>query len=684
VELARSPGFSWRAFGDSPFSSDHSDRLIDLSTVLNALRRQGAGRDEARTVIHWEPEDPRADLFTVLFGALPEGSEHSSNVKRSIETVLSVRELLTDSEVPPDLNWLDSALALGMWNVDLFSEFARTGVVVVDPDSVSDLVDFWNLRALGNLVVPWPLPDDPTFAEFVRLQLETLPRRRWAERDPDLTVFTRIDEMSDGLRAVLPISDVPGVIRSPLDFKVHSQFTVGIGSQYRTAFDVAVAGERATGESIRVPLPRTDLIPSDPTYPWQYCAARITIYSESQVRERSSFRAPGIRLLAPFVQLSASPVSPVVRGVGDGVVVACRPTDHDVDLGAIDSVSLIARLLSDAGFTVRLSDAGLWSAQILDALGGASSTLASQPAVREVLDLAARDRGATPSELRGAAARHCGAWSEHFALWLRERPYEEWVLGMLAAQRLIEPVFEYRCPGCGLKQGVSAEDVAAILHCEVCGSDTPLALQVVLRGKWRLKTRRLLDRSRLRSIYPLLSTLRLLLDVSTDTDTFHYSVGLILRNDDREFEVDFVALVHDARGPALVVGECKARGDLESGDVDNLEAVQDAVRQIGVEVFIAVANSKEALAPAEVARLRRSAERNLWSLLPSSGLPSYKNLPLVLTREPLTLHEGHPDHALEGRGSRRGGLADLAVWTCKRELGLTGFRGPPGDEPAWD
>ncbi|HXC18537.1 MAG TPA: hypothetical protein VNT80_01380, partial [Acidimicrobiales bacterium] len=239
TELARTPGFSWRNLGDPPFASEHSDRLIDLSTVLTALRRQGAGRGEVPTVIHWEPGDPRAGLFSVLFGVLPEGSEHEATLKRSVETVLSVRKLNGDSEVPHDLSWVDGALALGMWNVDLFSEFAHTGVAVVDPDSVSDLVDFWNLRATGNLVVPWPTEEGVEFAEFVRLQLETLPRRRWAERDPDLTVFTRLEGVPDALRAVLPNADGAGVVRSSLDFKDHSQLTAGIQSQYRTAFDVA-------------------------------------------------------------------------------------------------------------------------------------------------------------------------------------------------------------------------------------------------------------------------------------------------------------------------------------------------------------------------------------------------------------------------------------------------------------
>jgi hypothetical protein len=683
IELSERDGFSWYGLRGTPFKEEHSDRLVDLATILVAIRRERSGATPR--LVGWEPSDPHADLLSVLFGRLGEATPYEVSLKQRVEDSVPHRSVGLGEKVPDDLDWLDGPLQLGMWNVTALNQFRETGVVIIDPAAPSDLIAFWNLRAIGNLVVPWPLPAPSRLDDFIKRALRALPRQRWGEDSQSrLSVFTSLDHVPEQLVEILDLTENEELIRSFMNLAGHTHVAAGIGTSFHSTFDVSVSGSPGTGESIRVPLPRTDLVPDQRAWdPWQQCAARITIHSELDLSERTSFRAPGIRPLVPALRWAMNLASPIVRGVGDGAVVTCRVTDNDVDIGILDSTYLVARLMEAAELEVRTSDAGLWMARIIDSLGGAASNLGSQPAVRQVLDRSARAAGASPKELKSEAAKAAGAWREHNRLWSRGRSYEEWVLGTLAARRVIEPTFSYRCPACGLAQLITPDRITTLLRCDDCEIETPLALQVILKGDWRLTTRRLFDQRRLRATFPLLATLRLLLDLSRDQDTLHYALGLEFSKAGHLCEIDFAVIVNDDRGPLLVLGESKARNDIEAGDVDNLEFAQEAVRSLGVECFIALASSKEQLNAEEVARLRAAADRFLWGIEGRRGYSSYVNLPIVLTRSSLTVPTDHPDHPVKAISVHRAGIAELAEWTCRRELGLGGIGEPGRWELEW-
>ncbi|MFN8021129.1 MAG: hypothetical protein U0Q03_06315 [Acidimicrobiales bacterium] len=399
----------------------------------------------------------------------------------------------------------------------------------------------------------------------------------------------------------------------------------------------------------------------------------MTVHAEHGLGERRSFRGPAIRRLGPTLRWALAYPSPMTRGVGDGVVVAARVDDEQLRIEAVDSFLLLERLFAEAGMTARVGEAGRWSARIIELLGGAESRLSCQPAVRSVLDLAARTGGATPHELRGAAIRDSGVWADKSVFWSRNDDYPTTVLGVLASRRIIEAAFSYRCPACGLGQVIAADDLGDNLQCNDCEADAPLSLQVVSGSSWRLRTRDLISQNRLRSVLPVASALRLLLDLTRNADTIHYALGIEIEADGRSFEIDFAAFVNDDSGASLVVGEAKARQDLEDQDVSNLEFVQEKLRTLGVECFIAIASSKERLADQERSRLRRSADRFLPTIERALGSGGFLNLPLVLTKESLTVPDAFDLHPLRAAGTHRRDLATLAHWSAQKELGLVGY-----------
>jgi len=83
-----------------------------------------------------------------------------------------------------------------------------------------------------------------------------------------------------------------------------------------------------------------------------------------------------------------------------------------------------------------------------------------------------------------------------------------------------------------------------------------------------------------------------------------YLAGAELVKDAATCEIDFMVMIQDSELPAIVIGEAKAGhperpapGDLLSGgDLEHLQAIQDALRRIGIDCWICFATTPRAAA----------------------------------------------------------------------------------------
>jgi hypothetical protein len=666
--------FKWLSHRQShPVIGERGDRFVDIRTVSAAVLRSGRRPDDVQLVT-WNDSDPLAPLLRVLYGQVGSNSPYEQRIASAVAVAFSQVEIGLNGQLPVDRGRL-GPLSIGMWRVRHHRSFREVGAAVVDVESPRDLVRLWNLRAIGHVAIPWAAQTDPRVEDYARASLAVARIPEWGGEPGLLSAFSPTRDVPEPLMELLRehTSDDRTIV-SWLDLEPHVRLGGPIRTEFRTYFEVAAEAAAGRAPTIRVPLPRTDLVPDESGMDgWQNAAFRVTVHSERNIGERRSFRAPGLRALSGALRWEVSSTSPMVRGVGDGVVIAAKVNDDFLRLGAIDSFPIINRLLLAAGIKASVGDAGRWSGRIIDLLGGAASSLACQPAIREVLDLAARAKGANPQELRNAAARHKGSWAGPDVYWRRDLSYESWVVGVLAAQQIIESALSYSCSSCGLRQTIPADRLGPTLTCNDCEAATPLSLQVVNGAGWRLKTRQLIDLKRLRSTLPIAACLRLFLDLGQAPDTLHYALGLDLELEGRKFEIDFAAFVNDDRGACLVIGEGKARNSFANDDISNLELVQEAIRSVGVECMIAVASSKDQLDRGEIIRLRESADRFLFGIQPLNGRGGYINMPIVLTKGSLTLPDSHESHPLRATGNLNRDIAELAQWTCERELGLEGY-----------
>lgn len=674
-EIARMNDFTWFGFGKLSELDKYGDRPLSIAALPDDVIESYG--DKA-ALFEWNDDDELSSLLTVMYGQVGRQSEYESMVYEGLSKAIRIAGIPPDSLTSRKFPSFGGPLLLGMNKVKTDGHYCDSGIAIVDTDSVGDLAALWNLRAYGNEVVPWSSQGSRRVTDFFKLKVTALSAFSRLEGDsqPTLTVFSRDRLVPEDLKKCLDELGWQGRLRvHGLEQDLYGPMYMSIGSGFGRYFDVDVVRESGGSPTISIPLPQMAAkADHDTKFGSQFAAARVTIRSEYEVGERVTFRAPAVRALNDKLRWAISVNSSVVRGVGDGVVVgySCSYA-QDLTLGAVDTTGLVIQLLKHAGFEANLSDAGRWSGRIIEMLGGAESTLAAQPSIRHILDLASREGGANPEELHNAARRVQGKWEDASLLWRRGAEYHQWAVRVLAARKLIDGHLTYTCGACGLLQRLSPNQIQPVLVCNDCEREVPLSLQVVLGTKWVLKTRSLLTQSRLRSTFPIAATLLLFRLVENRGDSLNlcYSLGLDLKRGEDVYEIDFGVLLHDSTGPVFIIGESKARNNFDDGDIDNLEAVQEAIRAVGVECFIVVSNSKESLTSEEVGRLRRTCERRLPNL--NGDRASGVNFPIVLTRGSLTVPDLDDEHPLRRIGNPRTAVAELAEWSIERELGFEGL-----------
>jgi len=154
--LTALPGFQWG--GRSPWGpydepQEHmSSRLLGPEWLIERLP------ESVRPFLpRWEPGDPLSQLFAVWFGHYGEG-----DYARALESAVAERGEVIDIAPAGPLTIPDgvSPIALTGSEIAYSGYSSMSGVVVVNPIDPVDLGRFWNERASGGEVFPWPLGHD--------------------------------------------------------------------------------------------------------------------------------------------------------------------------------------------------------------------------------------------------------------------------------------------------------------------------------------------------------------------------------------------------------------------------------------------------------------------------------------------------------------------------------------------
>ena len=645
--------------------------------VLDSDWNLGWTDGPTRFLPYWPDSDPLAPLFDVWLGRFPE-TGYGANVAARYSSI--AEHVPVSIEAVPELAAVEgSPLNSTVVDVSYRPDYASTGVVIVDPGDPADLIRFWNLRAGGCDVYPWPVGHEAVFAPAVavwvksRLESGQLRRPRNASGEPlrpQVSVWVKNASARDQLNELSTTIEAVGASIEPgLDIDEYPRRSFdAVRTSIEKSFGVDVSS-RPNSFSISLPaMPWKD--GRRPTRWPGTVAAEVRILGGDTLDPECALVVPRIRRLTALYTRESYGLSPFSWSTGDGFVRGVQANSEGIFV-PVFSVQQVAASIIGASGSIDQSDEGRFTTRLTAVMGGRSTNLASQRAAREVLlRTSSSDNGITFKEMMSRAVRNRGDWP-----WLLVNPkadeqYAQNLLYRLLNCGLIRAVLALSCLQCRSRLILTPESVLSEIVCDFCGEHFSLALALFTAGKsadWRYRIAGHVARSRLEGALPVIATGSILASMAGSWRPALQTFGLRDAQPNWAYEIDVFAIV-DSFSPEVVVAEVKCMRAIDAADVEKLERIQSHLRDRNVECFVLIASLREKLHNAEVELLRAHCERRM-ELLRDNHLPSPVMLPIIFTAAELSAHEHSDNHPV--RWAEPGSVAwTIAFESCRRHLGL--------------
>jgi hypothetical protein len=684
-------GYSWRGSGEwSPLGPA---RDFSNSRLLGPEIFADQWPVERSVMPSWQLDDPLDPLFRLWFGSYADDSAQAANLRQAF-VVRSTNVAIPAAGTVPDsvTSWFTPIHATGV-EIDYTGESSGPAIVVVDPSDASSLMTYWNARALGANVFPWPVSYESRVLPAAQRWLDELKTsdqlHRWRSGDGKL-LGARIEVLcrDDRRRADdRPVPLEPMALPDSL-----SEFLGGNGVEsmaypseslleihrgwrgahpFETRFSEIFSQPVENDGAIVVQVPR---LPADQgrqsVVRGDVVATHVTFETVSELRPDWTFAVPNIRGLASFIGPYDGTLLQFDRPTSDGRVLSTSQNDRNVRVSAVPSDGIFGKLIAADGWRSDQTPGGVFVTRLIERLGGVGSTIANQPGARAgLIEVARSPRGRTSGAVVQRIMQRKGSWPNPLVPVHRRSDYAAGVFRYLLSRGILRPVLPISCPHCTTSTSVRPEDLQTVMKCDLCLHEYPLGLALGIRtsgrNEWLYQLASHVDQSRLSEALAVMAVMEVLTAAwHSSSSIVPHLLGWKVNGPDLDCEVDVAAVRHERGMPIVVVGEVKYHKDsISSRDLENLAKLQDHLRSRDIESFVLIAVLRE-LRSEEVEIMREFASAPKETLADRS----HAILPIVLTEADLSVHR-FDDHPMRW-GTPGGGLADLAKESCSRHLGL--------------
>lgn len=682
TRMADRPGFRWRGILADPFAPQEG-RLTTRLQVPDWLL------DDPHPDLSlpaWDPDDPLDALFAVWWGLYPDDS-----FGRALRTAFAGRaheqRITPDAPVPSFVGRVTPIDLTGL-EVEYTGEPRSVGFFLLDEDDPGQLAQFWNERACGNIVFPWPLGHEgrmaPSAEAWIRQMVESgnVPSARsgtgedlgpfvdvWAS-DPVAAIPQELFELISRCGA----SGRPASRMDPWGWRGHHP----LSTEFSRSFSQALSPD-SLGLTLPLPSEGPGRMRRRGRKPG-LVAADLVIYGETGLPAGWTMSLLRDRRLSNLLEDYSSLDRCFVRATGNGRAFSVDAGAEQAEVWPVLSLRVFDRLLASDEWQLSQSESGKFATRLMELLGGRSSTVANQPAARAVLAEATRAPGGKPlAALIEAARKQQGSWPDDIIAGPAQREaYPAQVVNYLLSRKMLRPYLPVRCPSCATTTPLRPEDLSTDIRCEMCSESFPLGLALGVARKrpdWVYRLAGNVPHDRLGAVLPMMATVTVLSSLrGFSTTSLPYLLGLEVRLPDGGREIDVAMALDDLGPPVVVVGEVKSfRDSIEADDLASLRLVQGRLRAASIECFLLASTLRDRLHETELAALRAECERAPRTL---SRRSSRTVLPIVLTASDLSQPQFSDDHPWRW-GVPGAGTAELAEESCKRNLGLKEIRWEP-------
>lgn len=473
-ELLSRPGWKWGYRGPwGPFREEHGFRrgLLAVSSLI----------DTATNFIQpiWGADHPADLIMAATWGLderldLPLARDLVSDGPRTA----SHSSLLQN---PPSSGAMIGTLEAGSLYVrpnprEYLRDF--TGLYIIRPGHLEDVIEFWNRRIYGSPLIGIPADEAEGLLHLIlrsTLPSSTHPKVGGTESTQSVVrVWGWEDTSSETSQAIRAAADRDGVRVQPVNRSDWPNFYFqGLRSSFTRSIRVSC---RPEARGFDAPLPPVLLKGESNAYMRGVVAAEIHLHSVSGLDPRlTAFEPPYRRHSALLEHSGAMQGIDHVRASQEGVVLGFDADDRDqVRVPFAYNLDVMRLLFDDESVSVKQSDVGKFQSRAAEMLGGPFSGVFNQPGVRAAISVAAgKDAGVALPHLRQEVEHHRGNWPDPlFGPRVTPKEYADRELNHLLHSRLFVPLSKVHCSHCRVETYISADALAANAVCEFCGQRT--------------------------------------------------------------------------------------------------------------------------------------------------------------------------------------------------------------------
>lgn len=665
-------GFTYRNYpnNDPLDPGDVSSRQTPLKS--QAFAGESPSRLQIRgtkslTHVRWKETHPLNPLLVCMYGS------NEIDFLQLDPDHLNIVELENDDPIP-NVEWFESQLGItqSLLERELIPGFI--GIACIREGNLADLVGYWNLRALGIDVIPWPLGHETLGVDFASYWLEK--RIQLFDATHNLHVFGTMDSR---LRDLLNEKYVAVVGESAkIYIEELSSLPTWMPDRYQKGtFSRSFSVEfDESAWSFKVPMPRMAQFERGA---WFQSVGQVI----ADIQINATDRIPiGRGTALPLVRRHATDyliqnfmsIYPICRPNENGFFVSIDAKNEYFDYPLVPSLNLSANIFDSVELVAEASDANGYATAMIKRLGGiGSESAALQPAIRQVLYASQEAPYGKPrSALIEEAKKKQGDWKDQ--LQFRRLDYPDWVLGFLSNRGLLQAVLKLRCLACLNYFIVSSELIADEVACTLCGDTRKIAFHIS-RGKpeWLLKfagDKHLLEK--LSETFPIMGAISLLSGLRIgEQSEIHFTTGTKISSPSLKCEIDLFLAFREDGSPIYVIGECKSyKYEFSVTDIENLLSIQQSFTAKGLECWILFATLRESLTTAEV-----QAFQSAFTLVQAtSAFRSYRRFhdpiaPLIFTGEHLSVGRMSKE-SLFRKVVGPASMSSISIRTCTDSLGL--------------
>jgi hypothetical protein len=566
----------------------------------------------------WAEDDPLANSFEATFGAYPPAAETGIDYEEFVIQYAAGEELKIGPTDSLDRSVVRAVSANALTSMQLRPEVRAQrfesgyGLFVGTANSFSHLIEFWNLRAAGlDLLffdLRFPARFDALITQLERLvSSDTRSQPILGEQRLTLWLACKIDD-NDLKRFTVPLS-IREVNAYTWDERIWKGFKVTAPVMHFPEYSsVAQISDGEPHPMVTLELRHKPGF-NEASFNHQHLVVTLKPTLNFSEQDRFLFTVPFIPEMNEYFGRNHYFDWNTARAEREGLGIITRLGREHVTLFGLERFAFARQLFKTFGIRAEVSQPGLICDQLIRQMGGIQGCEAFKiKGVRQLIQqfepwqsfsksdamtlIGDIDPATGRPNIDQVTGKPKFAAYEHLYIEARDKEHlnSADVFSFLLKRRVFHAGLKLNCPTCGLPFWRALDDLQTLLTCEYCGKQFNVTPHLKDRN-WAYRPSGLFGRGdNQEGGVPVALTLQ---QLETTLSVGYFIVWLPAMTLEpitaqiEKCETDFVLLCQDWHGRLkLVVGECKANGEIAADDVRKLSRVADAFPSDRFDVFL--------------------------------------------------------------------------------------------------